>query len=322
MSLWLIILLIVILFLIVSGLVAMLIITYPIAKRVYEEQLVRTSPEKWGRVCSAPDNEEQLAMWNSGIEWAEGKKEYKKDVSISNNDLTLYGEYYDFGGDKCAIILPGRCECLKYSYFFAKPYQESGMNVLVIDSRAHGKSDGKYSSIGVYESSDVKAWMKFVVKEFGIKGFWLHGICIGSAAALFAATSEDCEKVDGIVLEGCFVNFRESFKQHMIDIKRPVFPVLDLVMLNICRYAKANVYLKTPMKAVKKIKQPILFLFGELDKFSVPEKSKQLFAACTSADKKLVWFDKGCHSHLRINNVEKYDNEIKEFINEYEKNNG
>lgn len=321
MPLWLIILLIVILFLIVSGMVAMLVITWPIAKKVYQEQLVRTSPEKWGRVCSAPDNEEQLAMWNAGVEWAETVKEYKKEVSIKNGDLNLYGEYYDFGGEKCAIILPGRCECLKYSYYFAKPYRESGMNVLVIDSRSHGKSDGKYSTIGVYESEDVKAWIRFMAKEYAVKGFWLHGICIGSAAALLAATSEDCEKVDGIVLEGCFVNFRESFKQHMIDIKRPVFPVLDLVMLNILRNAKANVYTKTPLKAVKKVKQPILFLFGELDKFSVPEKSKQLFAACASADKKLVWFDKGCHSHLRINNTEKYDNEIKEFINEYEKTN-
>ena len=321
MPLWLIVLLIVILFLIVSGMVAMLVITCPIAKRVYEEQLVRTSPDKWGRVCSAPDNEEQIEMWNSGIEWAETKKEYKKEVSIKSGELNLHGEYYDFGGEKCAIVLPGRCECLKYSYYFAKPYQESGMNVLVIDSRAHGKSDGKYSSICIYESEDVKAWMHFMVKEYGIKGFWLHGICIGSAATLLAATSDDCEKVDGIVLEGAFVNFRESFKQHMIDINRPVFPVLDLVMLNIWRHAKANVYSKTPMKAVKKVKQPILFLFGELDKFSVPEKSKQLFEACSSANKKLVWFDKGGHSHLRINNTEKYDNEIKEFINEYEKTN-
>ena len=135
MPLWLIVLLIVILFLIVSGMVAMLVVTSPIAKRVYEEQLVRTSPDKWGRVCSAPDNEEQLEMWNSGIEWAETKKEYKKEVAIKNGDLNLYGEYYDFGGDKCVIVLPGRCECLKYSYYFAKPYQESGMNVLVIDSR-------------------------------------------------------------------------------------------------------------------------------------------------------------------------------------------
>lgn len=321
MPLWLIIMLAVVLFIIVSGLVAMLCITCPIAKKVYEEQLVRTSPEKWGHSCSAPDNEEQLEMWNEGNKWADANKEYKKDVEVKNKDLRLFGEYYDFGSDKCVIILPGRCESLIYSYYFAKPYHESGMNVLVIDTRCHGKSDGKYPSLGVYEADDLKEWIRFITDKYGIKGFWLHGICIGSGAALFAATSEDCQNIDGIVLEGCFVNFRESFKQHMLDINKPIYPVLDLVMFNIWRYAGVNVNWKTPMKAVKKIKQPILFLFGELDKFSVPEKSKRLFAACRSENKKLVWFDKGGHSHLRINNTEKYDSVIKEFINEYEKSN-
>ena len=64
---------------------------------------------------------------------------------------------------------------------------------------------------------------------------------------------------------------------------------------------------------------PILFLFGKKDIFSVPAKSQKLFDACASEDKKLVWFEVGGHSHLRINNLEKYDKEIKEFISDHEK---
>ena len=154
-------------------------------------------------------------------------------------------------------------------------------------------------------------------KNYNIKKFWLHGICIGSSAALYAAKDGSHKAIEGIVLEGCFVSFRQSFKQHMIDIKKPCFPVLDLVMLNICRHAKVNILSKTPLKAVKKIDVPILFLFGKLDKFSVPPKSKKLFAACKSPAKKLVWFDKGGHSHLRINNTEKYDTAIKDFVRSY-----
>ena len=51
--------------------VIMFKITIPIAKKVCRDTLVKTSPDKWGRVCSAPDNEEQVAMWRSGIKWAE-----------------------------------------------------------------------------------------------------------------------------------------------------------------------------------------------------------------------------------------------------------
>ena len=301
-----------------GGLGAMLYVTWPIAKRVYFEQLVKTSDEKWSRVCSAPDNDEQMRMWNAGIEWGKENKDYVREVSVESEGLKLYGEYYDFGSDKCAIVIPGRCECLMYSYYFAKPYKDAGMNVLVIDSRGHGKSDGEYSTIGVRESKDLIEWMRLLRNEIGVKSIWLHGICIGSAAALLAATNKIGEKyVKGIVLEGCFADFRESFKQHMIVDKRPIFPVLDLVMFNIYRYTGSNVLKSSPMNAVKKLHCPILFLFGKKDLFSIPPKSEKLFAACASEDKELIWFDEGCHSHLRINNTEKYDNSIGEFVKKY-----
>ena len=48
--------------LLLGGLIFMIVYTYPIAKRVYEDQLVRTSEEKWGRTCSFPDDAEQVQM--------------------------------------------------------------------------------------------------------------------------------------------------------------------------------------------------------------------------------------------------------------------
>ena len=101
-----------------GGAGAMLYVTWPIAKRVYFEQLVKTSEEKWSRVCSAPDNDEQIRMWKAGVEWGKENKNKMCEVSVESEGLKLYGEYYDFGSDKCVIILPGRCECLMYSYYF------------------------------------------------------------------------------------------------------------------------------------------------------------------------------------------------------------
>lgn len=299
------------------GLVPMLVITYPISKKVYYNNLVKSEPEKWGRVCSAPDNEEQLQMWNDGIAWAKEQGDVIREVEIEHDGLRLYGEYFDYGSDRCVIIVPGRCECLMYSYYFAPAYQKAGMNILVIDSRAHGKSDGKYSTIGVKESEDIRQWVKLLEEQFGIREIYFHGICVGTSSALFLMEKEDCPKsVKGLVTEGCYVSFRETFRTHMIADKRPLFPVLDLVMLHIWRHTGTNVYWKKPIRSVKKIKQRVLFLFGEKDIFSLPEKSKKLFAACASEDKKLVWFDKGGHSHLRINNTEKYDDTIIEFVNQ------
>ena len=311
------IVLIVVAALLLGGLVAMLMYTYPISKNVYRQQLVRTSPDKWGRVCSAPENEEQMAMWNAGVAWAEQYRDRVTEVQIENDGFDLYGEYFDFGADRCVIILPGRCESLMYSYYFAPPYREAGFNVLVIDTRCHGKSSGIYNTIGVKESSDVIAWSKLMHERFGNAEVWYHGICIGTAAGIFALTDPRCpEYVRGFVTEGCFVSFRETFKRHMMVDKRPLFPALDLVMLHINRHTGTNVYRDKPLSAIRRIKADarVLFLYGEKDVFSIPKKSRQLFENCSAVDKKLVWFDRGGHSHLRINNTERYDNEIIEFF--------
>lgn len=309
--------LLVLLALLLSGLIFMLIYTYPISKKVYHQQLVRTDKDKWGRVCSAPENEEQLAMWNSGINWANTNRDFVKEVEIENDGFKLYGEYFDFGAKRCVIIIPGRCESLMYSYYFAPPYQKADFNVLVVDTRCHGKSDGTYNTIGVKESSDIIAWSKFVNERFGNEEVWYHGICIGTASAIFAMINRECpDFVKGFVTEGCFVSFRETFKRHMIADKRPLFPVLDLVMLHINHHTGTNVYTDKPIRAIKKLKKDarVLFLYGEKDIFSIPKKSQQLFNACSAEDKKIIWFSKGGHSHLRINNTEKYDLEIINFF--------
>lgn len=300
-----------------SGLIFMLIYTFPIAKRVYHEQLVRTSPEKWGRNCSFPDDAEQVQMWNDGIAWMEKNRDRITELQIENDGLQLFGQYFDFGQDRCVIILPGRCESLVYSYYFAPPYEKAGFNVLVIDTRCHGKSDGKYNTIGVKESGDVLAWAKLAHEQFGNQEIYFHGICIGTSSGLFALKADRCpEYLRGLVTEGCYVSFSETFKRHMMALNRPLFPVLQLAMLQIYRHTGTNVYKDKPISAIRKIRPDcrVLFLYGQQDIFSIPEKSRKLFNTCVSQDKKLVWFERGGHSHLRINNTEQYDRAIIDFF--------
>ena len=303
--------------LLLGGLIFMVLYTYPIAKRVYKEQLVRTSPDKWGRTCSFPDDKEQVQMWNDGIAWMEQNRSRITELQIENDGLKLFGQYFDFGADRCVIILPGRCESLIYSYYFAPPYEKAGFNVLVIDTRCHGQSDGIYNTIGVQESKDVLAWAKLVHEQFGNREIYFHGICIGTSSGLFALRSKDAPAyLRGLVTEGCYISFSETFKRHMMALKRPIFPVLQLAMMQIYLHTGTNVYRDKPISAIKQLKPDcrVLFLYGERDIFSIPKKSRQLFAACSAKDKKLVWFDKGGHSHLRINNTEKYDRAIIDFF--------
>ena len=133
------------------SLVAMVCATMGIAKKVYQNILVRTDENKWRRANSYPPNPEHTHMFELGMQWGRENAAHMRPVEIENEGLKLAGEYFDFGAERCVIIFPGRTETLYYSYYFAEPYVAAGCNVLVVDPRAHGLSDGKYNCCGTKE---------------------------------------------------------------------------------------------------------------------------------------------------------------------------
>ena len=286
---------------------------------LYTILLVRNKPDKWGRSCSIPDDEEYVRMFDIGIEWEKQYHDAKQNVAIRSYDgLRLVGEYFDFGARKAVILIAGRMESLLYSYYFAEPFRRAGYNVLVIDNRAHGLSEGKVSSLGYREYRDVLQWTRLLHDTMGNDKVFLHGICIGASTALFAAVSETCpEYVEGLCVEGMYVNFYESLVNHMkVDWPdKPRFPILYGALVWIRLISGANVVTDGPLRRIDRLKKPILFLHSREDKYSLPDKAEELYARC-SAPKQLVWFDHGAHSRIRINNTEAYDEAIVSFLRE------
>ncbi|MBP5271148.1 MAG: hypothetical protein ILO42_09350 [Clostridia bacterium] len=286
---------------------------------LYSVLLVRNKKEKWGRECSIPDDEEYRRMFDIGLEFEKKYRDTKKEVSVVSDGLRLAGEYFDFGGDRAVLIIAGRMESLLYSYYFAEPFRAAGLNVLVIDNRAHGNSEGKVSSLGYKEYRDVLCWCRLLHDELGNRKITLHGICIGASTALFAAVARECpEWIDSIIVEGMYVNFYESFRNHMIYDRpdKPRFPIMQGVMFHILCISGANVVTDGPLKRIPKLNKPILFLHSREDKYSLPDKAELLCEKCT-APKRIVWFDRGAHSRIRINNTEKYDEAIKSFLSDF-----
>lgn len=281
---------------------------------VYTATLTRKNKEQWGRVLSSHD-ELSTRMDNEGMEWQRKHDAYKQDVHIVNNGLNLYGEYYDLGFDKAVIVLSGRTESLRYGYFFSQPYTSAGMNALVVDPRAHGYSDGKYNTVGFEESRDALAWAKFLHENYHVKSVVFHGICIGAAAGMFAITSEDCpDYVDGLVTEGMFANFGESMKNHLIERKKLLFPIMWCIDFWMKHYTGHSMK-RGPVDVITKMNKPLLMIQSKLDKYSTPENAKKMFDMCPSKEKKLVLYEKGSHSMLRITDTQKYDKEIKGYLN-------
>lgn len=281
---------------------------------VYTKTLKRPSKEKWGRDAPSDNGEAHLKMDAEGMAWHQANLDKKIDVHIVRDGCNLYGEYYDFGSDKCAMILSGRTESLRYGYYFAQPYAAAGMNILVVDPRAHGLSDGEFNTLGFEESKDDIAWVKHIHEKFGVKAFLFHGICIGAAGGMLAITSEECpDYVAGLVTEGMFSRFRESMRNHLIERKRMMFPFLQCIDFWAKHYTghKMNT---GPINVIHKMDKPLLMLQSKQDPYSTHQFAQILYDKCPSKEKKLTLFESGGHSMLRPTHTEAYDREITEFI--------
>jgi len=284
----------------------------------------RSPFKKRTRECTQKKDESQMSMFCEGVDWADKYKDKREQLHIVSDGLNLYGEYTNFGYNKCAVILQGRAESLLYSYYFADVYAKNGYNILVIDLRAHGLSDGKYQTGGIKESDDIVLWIKLIKEKFNIIDFTIHGICIGGAAGIYTyikLKNEGNILLKRIVTDGLYKSYFELFKAHPKAYKVPILPIVYtatyVVFFLIFIITKVRPFKETPLKYMKDIDIPILFIWSAMDKFSIKSNGEELFKACASEYKEICFFPKGRHSHVRASQKAEYDDLITKFLQKY-----
>ena len=312
-----IIILIVVGALLVLGLLFSVFFTFLVAYKVYSKTLMRDAKSHWGREqCSEPGNPALETMWKRGLDWAKKNKSFIKEVKITSNDgLKLVGEWFDYGFDKTVIILPGRRETLVYSYYYAQPYKDFGMNVLVVDQRAHGLSEGTYSTCGILEAEDVKLWLKYMHDVRNQKELFLHGICVGTCVTSIATATFKEPYLKAIILDSAFITYKEIYKNHYIESGHALFPVYYQIWMWFKHFTKCDINDAKTIKYVPEFGNiPVLFIWGTKDIYCLPEKSKEVYAACSSNKKQIVWFEGALHSRVRLSDEERYDAVISDFL--------
>ena len=298
----------------VAGGIVMIPVT---AVVIFWNTMYRNPKRKRTRECTNTKDDEQRMMFDEGLAWARQYRDITDELQIESDGLTLYGEYINFGYEKCAVVLQGRTESLLYSYYFAGVYADHGYNILVVDLRAHGLSDGKYQTGGIKESDDLVRWIDLIRSKYSIEHFTIHGVCIGGATAVYTYVKQKnmgVHVIDTIVADGLYYSYYEMFKQNFKLYKKPVFPTLQLVFFIAFILAGVRLFSETPMKYMNSIDIPILFIWSRKDEFCLKDKCDALYAACASPDKQVQFFPGGRHSHVRSSQPAEYDKTISEFL--------
>lgn len=127
---------------------------------------------------------------------------YEKVLFKSRDGLTLFGWYLP-GQNRAAVILAhGLSGSGMAMAIYAVPLAHAGYNVLLIDLRAHGSSDGDTSTYGVLEAHDIAGAADYLLSRGDVDPdkIGVLGISLGAQAAVHGAAQSDA--IRALALEG------------------------------------------------------------------------------------------------------------------------
>ncbi len=197
----------------------------------------------------------------------------------------------------------GKIDIALFHNFTFKNY-----DILLIDHLGHGKSEGKYSGFGIYESENLSLWVKKMNELYNHKvNIFLFGVSLGGNSVLLTS-SKDMENVKGIIADCAFTS---TFKiaKHISKLNFVAFSTCLFASLIIHR----NVFKYSSIKCVKNSKYPILFIHGKEDLYVPTSMSIENDKACSSKHK-LVLFDNAKHARSYITNPKLYEEVFNKFI--------
>ncbi|MBR3392414.1 MAG: alpha/beta fold hydrolase [Firmicutes bacterium] len=176
-------------------------------------------------------------------------------------------------------------------------YVEQGFDLLLIDQRAHGRSEGRYICFGVNEGRDVADWCRRLDREYPGRPVVLAGISMGATSVLMAAGDPDLpQNVRGVVADCGFTDCGGEFSHVLRQMYHlPARPVMALTE-PLCRKRLGfGFWDHSTEKAVAQMSLPVLFFHGALDALVPADNSRRAFAACASADKELIIVEDADH---------------------------
>lgn len=159
-----------------------------------------------------------------------------------------------------------------------KHFSECGYNVLAIDLRAHGKSQGKYFGLSYLDAKDIKLWIEWILETTPNASIALFGLSLGGASVLMTASNKLDERVKCVISDSAPTDFSTQFK-HVWSwfVKIPSKIILPAINMWMKIFAKYSLHDASPINNIKNIKIPCLIIHGKQDHFVQETMAHEIF---------------------------------------------
>lgn len=248
-------------------------------------------------------------------EWL--KAQDMEEVTITSHDgLHLKGHLLKSENAKrTEILVHGWREPWQANMGMMTRYQHThNCNVLIVEQRSHGESEGEYIGFGVLERYDCKAWAEYICSRFGPElPLYLGGVSMGASTVLMATGLELPENVKGIIADCGFTSPR-SIVAHVltrkIHLPENVVPLIDLFNRRKAGYSYSDY---STIEAMKENSLPVLFIHGDEDNFVPLAMTLENYLAC-QAPKELLIVEGAEHGMSYLIDSAGYEEALQSFF--------
>lgn len=262
--------------------------------------------------------------WGQYMEVIGERKEYllaqpHEDVYIHSDDgLKLHATYFPRENSKVTVICfhgytsEGMKDYIGLSDYYLR---RRGYNMLLVDERAHGQSEGKYIGFGCLDRFDSLKWIRWVLERNGENtDVILHGTSMGAANVLMTSGLTLPKQVKAIISDCAFTSPKEVFTHVLHSMYHmPAFPLIQISDRINRKQAGYGMDECNAAREVKKAKVPILFIHGDSDTFVPTEMCEKLYENCASMKRKLI-IKGAAHAESYYKDMEMYEHALDEWI--------
>ena len=205
----------------------------------------------------------------------------------------------------------------------AKHFYDMGFNLLIVDLRGHGLSEGKYIGMGWHDRLDIKQWINKIIDKDQHAEIVLYGVSMGAATVMMTA-GEILPKQVKLGIEDC--GYTSAYEVFLFQLKNmfgfgPFLSKIIMYVFNIVTRLKTGSWI-TDASAIKQLKKsdlPMLFIHGDSDTYVPSEMIKYCYNA-HNAYKEQVIVPDSIHAMNNFTEPDLYWNSVKAFIKKYIKN--
>jgi len=134
---------------------------------------------------------------------------------------------HDEARGRTVLVIHGYADAKVGAIAWAPTFHALGLNILAIDLRAHGDSEGAFSTGGYFERHDVSQVIDRLraEKPEQTRHLILFGVSLGAAVAaatvVLRAEAQQARDIDAVILECPFSDYRDAIRAHAVVLGMP-----------------------------------------------------------------------------------------------------